>query len=557
MSGIDQTPVGELSDLYVETMAQLDPCSATAIGIRRYDEEITDWSPTGIEARANHDRETLRALDELQVGSDDERRARDFMRERLERDLALNDSDETYRMLNVLWSPMHRTRACFDLMSRETPDEWEVVATRIEQVPDALISLRLALGEGERRGVMSSRRQALACAKQAKEFGGQGAGRGFFVDLVNGAEVDGRLAHRLAEAAARATQAYADFAGYLADDYSGRAPTKDGVGEELYRLHAPQYLGTEVEPIESYEWGWEEVRRLDEQMRATAEEISPGASPEEARTILETDPARAIRGEDEFIEWVQALMDEALDALDGTHFDIPPETREVQAFLAAAGSAAAPYYSRPAEDFSRPGRVWYPYRGRDDFPIWQEVTTCYHEAVPGHHLQFATVVANRDRLTRFQRIGGVSGNAEGWALYAERLMGELGFLEDPDRRFGMLAAQAARAARVVIDIGLHLELAIPDDAIFHPGKKWNPDLAQQIFAEWALQRDDFAASEIDRYLGIPGQAISYKLGEREWLELREDDKRRRGSEFDLKDFHTRALDVGCVGLAQLQSELAG
>jgi uncharacterized protein (DUF885 family) len=460
-------------------------------------------------------------------------------------------------MLNVLWSPMHRTRACFDLMPRDTLDDWEIVATRIEQVPDALISLRLALGEGERRGVMSSRRQALACAKQAKEFGGQGAGRGFFVDLVNGAEVDGRLAHRLAEAAARATQAYADFSGYLADDFAPRAPERDGVGEELYRLHAPQYLGTEVEPIESYEWGWEEVRRLDEQMRATADEISPGASPEEARTILETDPARAIRGEDEFIEWVQALMDEALDALDGTHFDIPPETREVQAFLAAAGSAAAPYYSRPAEDFSRPGRVWYPYRGRDDFPIWQEVTTCYHEAVPGHHLQFATVVANRDRLTRFQRIGGVSGNAEGWALYAERLMGELGFLEDPDRRFGMLAAQAARAARVVIDIGLHLELAIPDDAIFHPGKKWTPDLAQQIFAEWALQRDDFAASEIDRYLGIPGQAISYKLGEREWLELREDDKRRRGSEFDLKDFHTRALDVGCVGLAQLQSELAG
>lgn len=555
MSAIDQTPVGELSDFYVETLAQLDPCAATAIGVRRYDEEITDWSPTGIEARADHDRSTLHALDGAQLDSDDERRAADFLRERLEGAVALHDAGESYRMLNVLWSPMHRTRQCFDLMDKETADDWTTIATRIEQVPDALVSLRLALEEGARNGMMSARRQALACAEQAKVWGGLGEATPFFMGLVDDADVDGHLGERLARAARAATEAYADFAGYLADSYATKAPGRDGVGADVYRLHAPRYLGDDLDPHETYAWGWEEVARLHALLVATADEVQAGASPAEARDLLEADPERMVRGEDAFIEWVQALMDEALDALDGTHFDVPPETREVEAYLAAAGSAAAPYYSRPAEDFSRPGRVWYPYRGREEFPVWQEVSTCYHEAVPGHHLQFALVVANRDRLTRFQRISGVSGNAEGWALYAERLMGELGFLADPGHRLGMLAAQALRGARVVIDIGLHLDLEIPAGSPFHPGERWSPELARDVLAGWGMQRDDFATSEVDRYLGIPGQAISYKVGERAWLELRDDDRRARGEGFDLKDFHTRALDVGCVGLAQLRSEL--
>lgn len=556
MSVIDGTGAGELSDFYVETLAQLDPCAATAIGIRRYDEEITDWSPTGIEARAEHDRATLMALDDLDVGTDDERRAADFLRERLEGSVALHDAGESYRMLNVLWSPMHRTRACFDLMPKESEDDWVTVATRMEQVPDALVSLRLALEESKRTGVMSARRQALACADQAEVWGGHTDATPFFVDLIESAEVGDHLGERLGRAAARATQAYAELAAYLADDYAAAAPARDGVGADLYRLHAPRYLGDDLDPHETYSWGWDEVARLHEELISTADAVEPGASPAEARDVLETDPDRMVEGEDAFIAWVQNLMDEALDALDGAHFDIPPETRSVEAHLAAAGSAAAPYYSRPAEDFSRPGRVWYPYRGRTQLPVWQEVTTCYHEAVPGHHLQFALVVANLDRLTRYQRISGVSGNAEGWALYAERLMGELGFLEDPGHRLGMLAAQALRAARVVIDIGLHLDLEIPADAPFHAGERWTPDIARDVLAGWGMQRADFATSEVDRYLGLPGQAISYKVGERIWMELRAQDRRARGDDFSLKDFHTRALDVGCVGLAQLRSELS-
>ncbi len=163
-------------------------------------------------------------------------------------------------------------------------------------------------------------------------------------------------------------------------------------------------------------------------------------------------------------------MDRTIAELDGVHFDIPEPVKTVEAMIAPPGGAAAMYYTPPAEDFSRPGRTWYPTQGRTRFPLWGEVSIAYHEGVPGHHLQVAQVVFLADQLTRFQRtIGWTSGHGEGWALYAERLMGELGYLDVPDYELGMLRAQAMRSVRVVVDIGMHLELPIPSDERYHPG----------------------------------------------------------------------------------------
>jgi uncharacterized protein (DUF885 family) len=194
--------------------------------------------------------------------------------------------------------------------------------------------------------------------------------------------------------------------------------------------------------------------------------------------------------------------------------------------------------------------------GETRFPIWKEVSTCYHEAVPGHHLQVAQVVYLADKLSRFQRLFGfVSGHGEGWALYAERLMGELGYLEDPALEMGMLAAQAMRAVRVVVDIGMHLELPIIEGEA-HAGETWTPELALPFVVGRSRFPEVFMRSEVDRYLGWPGQAISYKVGERVWLEARAEAKQRKGAGFDLKEFHTFALDLGSMGLGQLQDELA-
>src|SRR5690606_2913399 len=172
-------------------------------------------------------------------------------------------------------------------------------------------------------------------------------------------------------------------------------------------------------------------------------------------------------------------------------------------------------------DFARPGRTWLPTLDRTVFPVYDLVSTWYHEGVPGHHLQLARWVQVAPQLSLFQTtIGSSSGATEGWALYAERLMDELGYL-DAAARMGYLDCPLMRAVRVVIDLGMHLGLTIPEDSPLAPGQVWTPQLAEEFFAMHSGRPRDFIASEIVRYLGWPGQAISYKLGERAWLTGRE------------------------------------
>jgi uncharacterized protein (DUF885 family) len=291
-------------------------------------------------------------------------------------------------------------------------------------------------------------------------------------------------------------------------------------------------------------------------MHDVAAEIDGNASLPEVIELLENDASRAIEGADNLRLWLQDLEDRAIDGLNGTHFEIGEQIKRVEAMLAPEGGAAALYYTGPSEDGRTPGRTWYPVRGRSRFPLWGEVSSAYHEGVPGHHLQVAQVRVLAQHLSRFQRIMVfVPGYSEGWALYAERLMDELGFLENPDYRLGMLRMQRWRAARVVADIGMHLELRIPPDEDFHPGDTWAPELGAEFITHHSMFDAGLVASEIDRYLGWPSQAITYKLGERAWLQARDHVQRQLGEDFVLKDFHTRALNLGPMGLDQLAVEL--
>jgi uncharacterized protein (DUF885 family) len=149
-----------------------------------------------------------------------------------------------------------------------------------------------------------------------------------------------------------------------------------------------------------------------------------------------------------------------------------------------------------------------------------------------------------------------SGHAEGWALYAERLVRELGYLTDDGHLLGMLDAQLFRAARVVLDIGMHLELPIPTGTGFHEGESWTPALGLEFLLTRTLTGEQYARDEIDRYLGWPGQAPAYKVGERIWLQARDAARVRHGGSFDERAFHTAALRLGGMGLAQLADELA-
>jgi uncharacterized protein (DUF885 family) len=406
------------------------------------------------------------------------------------------------------------------------------------------------------RKVVAARRQALSCASQAESWAGSDDGRGYFGRMVAGyGGTDAQLTRDLAATAAEADASYGELAVFLHESYAPMASEVDAVGRERYALGSRECNGLAVDPEATYAWGFEELHRVEAEMAAAADELRPGAGVAEAIELLESDPERSIEGAEAFREWNQAFLDETIAVLDGTHFDIAEPVKRVQAMLAPPGGAAAMYYTGPSKDFSRPGRTWYPTMGRTRFPLWVEASTAYHEGAPGHHLQIATIRWLGDRLPPFQQEIGTSGQTEGWALYAERLMGELGFLDDPGYRLGMLAAHAFRAARVVVDIGLHHGFSIPAGESYHPSEQWTPELAVPFMGRASGRTPEFAASEVDRYLGWPGQAISYKVGERAWLETREAARRRLGSGFDLKEFHRQAFELGLVGLTELRREL--
>jgi len=554
--------VYEIADGYVDRFAALDPVTATMAGIAGHDGEMTDYSPDGAAAQAGLARETLRALDEAPVEGDRDRVAAETVREELGLALELYEAGYHLRALNVLHCPVQAVRMAFDLMGRETEEEWRNVAARLALVPSGLEGYRSLLAEGVRRGEVAAKRQALETAAQAEAWAGATGASSYFDGLVaayeSGDVSDPALGADLARGATEAAGAYADLAQYLRKEYVPQAVDKDGVGRETYSLAARVFNGTEIDLEETYAWGWEQVRWVESEMAATADRITPGTGLAEVVDLLENDPERSIEGAEEFRRWMQELQDRTIAELAGVHFDIPERVKRVEAMIAPPGGGLAMYYTGPSEDFSRPGRIWYPTGGKTRFPLWQEVSIGYHEGVPGHHFQIATTMHLADELSRYQRlIAGTSGYVEGWALYAERLMGEFGYLENPDYYLGMLSAQALRSIRVVVDIGMHLDLRIPAESDFHPGETWNADLANEFLRDRARFPADFVASEVDRYLGLPGQAISYKVGERVWLAAREAAKEKAGAGFDLKEWHNRALRMGPMGLAQMEREMGG
>lgn len=543
----------QIADDYVEQLADLNPAVATTLGIRPGSDALPDYSPAGTEAVADLARATLARLDATTGDHrvEDQRCAR-LLRERLTASLALHEAGEDLRAITNIGSPLHTLRQIFLIMPAVTDDDWHVIARRLARVPESAASYRAALTEGMARGLYAGPARVRTVIGQLDEWV---AGDGWYASFVASGPVD--LQPRLKEAATAASAALAEVRGWLVSTYAPAAEgTPEPVGAERYALNARYWTGSDLDLTEAYAWGWDEYRRLEAEMRTAAGQIVPGASIAAAMAYLD-EHGEAVEGVEEVRAWLQRLMDDTIADLDGTHLDLAEPVRTVEAMIAPPGGAAAPYYTRPSLGFARPGRTWLPTMGRTRFPTWGLVSTWYHEGVPGHHLQLAQWTYLADRLSRYQvSVGSVSANVEGWALYAERLMDELGYLTDPGIRLGYLDEQRMRAIRVVIDIGMHLELQVPSDSPIAPGERWTPVLAREFFGAHSGMPSEFLDSEIIRYLGWPGQAIGYKLGERAWLAGREAARRNRGPDFDLKAWHMAALSMGSLGLDDLAGELA-
>ncbi|MFZ2501187.1 MAG: DUF885 domain-containing protein [Nocardioides sp.] len=559
--------VDAISERYVEEAAALEPPMATYLGIAGHDHRLSDLSPDGFAAREEATRRALAAATAATPCDAREAVAQEAFMERLGLAVEQIDAGMGRSEVSVIGSGIHEIRQCFDLMSTDGEEAWTNIDARLAGIPDALAGYRTTLLEEAAQGRVSAARQYAEVAGQVRRWTGQeGAAGDFFSGLVAGAEVSGTLRGQLEAHARDAQAAFAEFGAFLDGELVPLGRAKEACGREHYALASRGFLGAAVDLDETYAWGWEELSRLTDDMAATSARIvaQPTATDamgriDEAITALDADPARTVAGREAFRGWMQELADRTIDEMADVHFDIPEPIRRIECCLAPTNDGGI-YYTGPSEDFTRPGRMWWSVPdGIDEFSTWREVSTVYHEGVPGHHLQVGQTVYRADVLNRWQRLMcWVSGHGEGWALYSERLMDDLGYLSDPGDRLGMLAMQAFRAARVVVDIGMHLELEIPADKSFgfHPGERFTPELGLEFMRVHARMEDAMIISEVNRYLGWPGQAPSYKVGERIWLQARDDAQARQGADFDLKAFHRAALDLGSLGLDPLRHALA-
>ena len=559
--------VDERSERYVADYAAADPVTATGIGVAGHEHELTDYSPEGFDERLRLARAALADVRAATPADDREAVAREAFLERVGLQVEHDEAGFTRSEVNVIASPIHELRQVFDLMPTATAEDWEAVDARLAGVPGALAGLRVTLAEEAAHGRVSAARQYAEVATQLERWTGQTGGTSVFADLVGrgvaAGTVPAGLQPSLERGAREATAAFASLGLFLADEMEPRGRAVEAVGRDHYALASRLFLGATIDLEETYAWGWEELTRIEADMRATAARITPAATGADAIDVavahLEDDPARRIEGREPFRAWMQELADRVVGELADVHFDIPEPVRRIECCLAPTNDGGI-YYTGPSEDFSRPGRMWWSVPdGIEQFHPWRETTTVFHEGVPGHHLQVGQTAYRSSLLNRWQRtMCWVSGHGEGWALYAERLMDELGYLDDPADRLGMLDAQGFRAARVIVDIGMHLQLEIPADNPFgfHPGERWTPALGLAFMRQHSRDDDATIRFEVNRYLGWPGQAPSYKVGERIWLEAREAARARHGDAFDLKAFHRAALDLGSLGLDPLVAALS-
>lgn len=540
------TDLDRLAEEWLDVSVEHAPEMRVELGRPGDQSAYADHSPDGRAAAADAARAVLRRAESARATDAVDEVTRSELVRTIGVEIEMHDAGFWRRDLNVIASPAQGLREVIDLMPTATPDDWAAIAVRLHRLPAAMDGYVASLRAGAEAGDAPA-------ARQVREVGAQAATLarpdGYFGRLAGEApELPAAVERDLVTGARHAAQAYADLATFLADDLARRAGDVDALGRDRYAIASRYFVGAEVDLDETYAWGVDELARMVAEQEAVAEQIAPGEGVAGAVARLEADPSRRLHGTDALRDWMQETSDRAVADLSRTHFDVPDVMRRLECRIAPTQEGGI-YYTPPSEDFARPGRMWWSVpEGVTEFDTWRELTTVYHEGIPGHHLQCGLAVHNAAELNAWRRTTWNSGHGEGWALYAERLMADLGYLDDPADRLGMLDGQRMRAARVVLDLGVHLGLAKPDGS-----GPWTGDDAYPFLAQHVAMNDPFIRFEANRYLGWAGQAPSYKVGQRLWERLRDDWVAVHGT--DLTAFHRDALAVGSVGLDTLRDVL--
>jgi uncharacterized protein (DUF885 family) len=548
------TPIDKLANEVIAQAVSRYPSYATYLGRPGGERDMDDHSPDALKQDRDDAASAKAKLENLTPLDDVDEVTKDALLQSLNKEIRTYESGLYFRNMNNIASPAQDVRSIFDISPTATEQDWDNLASRMNKVGKSLEGYAETLRVGIANNDAPAKRQVEEVLNQVKQITAE---NGFFKEFAKNAkaqsgELSPSLKAELAKAAEAATEGYAKFGEFLAQELLPKASSKDAIGKERYKLLSERFLGAVIDPDETYEWGKEELARIVKEQTEVANQIKPGATVAEAVEILDKDPSKKLHGTDALQAWMQKLSDQAIEKLSGTHFDIAEPLKKLECMIAPTKHGGI-YYTGPTDDFSRPGRMWWSVpEGVNEFNTWRETTTVYHEGVPGHHLQIGQSVYVKDTLNDWRRLASfTSGHGEGWALYAERLMDELGFLSDPADKLGMLDGQRMRAARVVLDIGVHTEKQKLDGS-----GVWDFDYALNFMRGNVNMSPEFVRFEVTRYFGWPGQAPAYKVGQRIWEQIRDDYKARKGASFDIKQFHRTALNLGGLGLDTLRRAMA-
>jgi uncharacterized protein (DUF885 family) len=330
---------------------------------------------------------------------------------------------------------------------------------------------------------------------------------------------------------------------FVAGEYLPKAPADGALriypgGLKVYDELVRQQTTTELGAAEVHAIGLREMARLRAEMEAVMRQTKFEGDFAAFITYLNTDPKFFHTSPEALLVGYRDIAKRIDPELPRLFAELPRAPYGVRAMPAHTSPDAAEYYDPPALDGTRPGWFNANAQGYRSRPIWGMETLVAHEAVPGHHLQFARAI-ELGELPKFRRGGSYTVFGEGWALYAETLGFELGLYKDPYSRFGHLQWQAFRAARLVVDTGIH-------------ALGWTRQQAIDYMIERTGSDPAFVSSEVDRYYSQPGQALAYMVGQLKIVELRDRARQKLGARFDIRKFHMAVLDQGSVPLPVLE-----
>ena len=528
---ISETAIGRISDSYVKRRWELSPMAATAAGVDGYDHLLDDLSPAGEDAALVLLEEFLPQVRGAVVHTQAERIAQSVMLHDLETEraeLLSRVHGHAWGVITSVASSLSDTYSLMDVaISRES---LLARAGAVEVYLDGWFSRIMRDAED---GIVNSQHSTVEEITQLKTMSARGMHKTLLADATP--EEHAVLAH--------ADDALAELADRMDAQYLPLCRKELGVGRAVYETLATSYLGAEVDLVAAYERAIGELADVNAEMRELALSMYPATDPAAVPALLDEDPRYCMPNAEALKVRIEEMFQTAREAL-AADFHIPHAISRCDVVMDENAMDASPYYQGPSEDLSRAGAMCYPVANRETFPLWREVSTVYHESIPGHHLQIGVALLERENLTSFQRLLSWNcGYGEGWALYAERVMDMLGFLQDPADRLGYLICRALRIARVVIDIGLHMDLPSPH------GAEWSYENTVEYLIESAWLTRAGAESEINRYIAWPGQAITYKIGEEYWLAAR---ARAEKSGVPLVEFHERLLRSGSMPLWMLE-----